>query len=215
MSFLYLLYIVALYALPSNYPYIYLGLNQQIYRLSSIVFIFSVVFILFPLGQDTIYIQLIGSGNWVDSGLVQVTIYTLIQSNALIPTRPRCKRFHNKSLFLPALRLWCSLSKAMPLLLREKGEGQQVNLTKVVVKKNNNLNYKIDVNINANLPKSPVDLALNILETLASKIVGDIGSSVAAGGTATTMVKATQGMPPAQRLFLVGDAAAVTKCYSI
>lgn len=101
------------------------------------------------------------------------------------------------------------------LTFKGKGRGATGKFAKSSSKKNNNLNYKIDVNINANLPKSPVDLALNILETLASKIVGDIGSSVAAGGTATTMVKATQGMPPAQRLFLVGDAAAVTKCYSI
>jgi hypothetical protein len=93
MTFLYLLIIVALFALPSfkNIISPFFALLQPLRengvgRLSSIVFIFSVVFILL----NTIYIQSIGSGNWVDSGLVQVQIQSL-------PLFSGTKGFHNKS----------------------------------------------------------------------------------------------------------------------
>ena len=82
---------------------------------------------------------------------------------------------------------------------------------------NNNENYNIDVSVNANLPKTlPLvegDETIKILGNLAGKLVGDIGSSAAAGTAAAAMVKATHGgVPPVgQRLLAIGGPAAITK----
>lgn len=95
MTNLYLfLFIVALKALPSfkkvTSPFL---LN----RISSFLFIYSVVFILIY----TIYIQSIGSGNYIECGLFQVTDGlvtnywgTILQSLSLLSAT---KGFHNKS----------------------------------------------------------------------------------------------------------------------
>ena len=76
---------------------------------------------------------------------------------------------------------------------------------------NNNDNYKIDVSLSANMPKTPVDEAIKVLGNLAGKVAGDIGSSAAAGSATAAMIKVTQGMPAGQRLLIVEGTAAATK----